>query len=120
MIDYTPADTVPPIRNEDGTAQLPRLTVTLEQRNAAIAHLLSTVDVSAQPRQVEGRIHWTRQPASVLRVMIRYETTSAGPIALEDGVVEMTEDGAEIKRDFHHQYRQLEQDIADLVREGML
>lgn len=120
MIDYTPPDTLPGVRNEDGSSQLSRFTTTLEQRDAAIRHLLSTVNVAQHPEEVEGRIYWTRDAPSILRVRIRYETTSAGLLPLEDKVTEMTEDGAEIKQDFQVQYRRLEQEIAELNREGML
>jgi hypothetical protein len=125
VIDHTPSDATLTVRNDDGTTQPGRLTTSLEQYRDAVQHALATVDTSSRPDEVDVRVHWTRTTPSILRIRIRYETVTRKDraplvLALEDGVIELTESGAEIKSDFSQRYRQLVAEVDELARDGML
>lgn len=121
-LEHTPAGELPPVRGEDGSTQLSRLTTTWEQRAEALAFILSEAQkmAEARPQTLNCLVTWTRGEPSILRVKIRWETTSAGPLACQDGVIEMSPTGGEVKIDQPAHYRKLNEELREMHSQGML
>lgn len=117
--EFTPRGELPPTRGGDGVVRPGRLTTTDEQREQAIAHILSKLSGKAQ---VEGRavVKWRSMEPSVISVRASAEHIDGQAHYMLKDWSELTLSGGEIKSTSQARMATLVAEVGELAKKDML